>query len=148
MYGFTRYRLMAVACACYLAALPIKATNEPAAAGAQASVLPQHRESVLEQRVKLLSAELGLDAQQQTEVRRILEDQRRQVMRVWSDTSGSAAYRVNATRTISDRTGDRIRALLNEEQKAKYNRPRKPRTAAEGSGTPSVEDWMKATNPK
>jgi hypothetical protein len=80
------------------------------------------------------------------EVRRILEDQRLQVAKVWDDTSVPSALRVNATRTISDRTGDRIRALLTEEQKKKYNRPRKPRAAAEHSDARSVEDWMKAAN--
>ncbi len=96
----------------------------------------------------LLTAELGLDAQQQSGVRGILEDQRRQIMTVWNDTSVPAAYRVHATRTISDRTGDRIRALLSDEQQAKYNKPRKPREATEGPATPSVDEWMKATIPQ
>lgn len=109
---------------------------------------PQHHATAVEQRVALLAAELNLDARQQAEVRKVLEDQRRQVMKVWNDTAVPAAYRVSATRAISDRTGDRIRALLNEEQKAKYNPPRKPREPMEGSATPSVEDWMKATSPK
>jgi len=50
-------------------------------------------------------------------------------MKVWNDTSLAAANRVSATRIISDRTADRIRAILTEEQKAKYNKARKPRAA-------------------
>jgi protein CpxP len=140
--------LMALACAGCFATVSIKAADEPATGTVPQTSAPLHRASALEQRVALLSAELGLDAQQQAEVRRILEDQRQQVAKVWSDTAVPAAYRVNATRSISERTGDRIRALLTEEQKAKYNQPRKPREAAEHSDAPSVEDWMKATNSK
>ena len=145
--------LAAVACACGTGANAVKAADQPAAeqaaaAGAPPVVASAHRESILDQRVTLLSAELGLDASQQAEVRRILEDQRRQVASIWSDPAVPAAYRVHATRTISDRTGDRIRALLTEEQKAKYNQARKPRESAEQSATPSVEEWMKAANPK
>ncbi len=120
---------------------PVRAADQSAAA-----VAPH--ESILDQRVRLLSTELGLDAQQRAGVRTILEDQRRQVATIWNDPSVPAAYRVNATRNISDRAGDRIRALLTEEQKAKYNRARKPRQSAEQSATPSVEDWMKAANQK
>ena len=147
MRGSQRYWLAAVACACSLAAVPSKPADEPAAASVQPAVASR-QQSALEHRVTLLSAELGLDTQQQAQVRRILDDQRRQVMRVWNDSSVPAAYRVSATRAISDRTGDRIRALLSDEQRAKYNKPRKPPEVTAGSATPSVEDWMKATSPK
>jgi len=108
----------------------------------------QHASAALGQRVALLAAELSLDGQQQAQVRRILEDQREQVMKVWNDTSLAAANRVSATRIISDRTADRIRAILTEEQKAKYNKARKPRAAGENSASPSIEEWMKATAEK
>jgi len=139
---------VALACAACLAALPIRAADEPASgiSAVRAAPVPQRHATALEQRVTLLAAELGLTAQQQAEVRGILEDQRQQVAKVWNDTAMPAAYRVNATRNISDQTGDRIRAVLTEEQKAKYNQPRKPRAATEHSDAPSVEAWMKATN--
>jgi len=127
--------------------LSSNAVAEPAA-GAQPERAPTHHESALAQRVTLLSAELGLSAQQQEQVRRILEDQREQVMRVWNDSSLAAANRVSATRIISDRTADRIRTILTEEQQAKYHQARKPREAGQDSASPSVEEWMKAAAAK
>lgn len=94
----------------------------------------------LEDRVKLLSKALGLDPRQQLELRKILQGQREEVTRVWSDTSVAPAYRVVATQAIGDRTADQIRALLNDEQKKKYNPPRQAHQAA--GSRQGVEDWM------
>jgi Spy/CpxP family protein refolding chaperone len=127
-----------------LVVLLSNATAQPGPTSAQPGPAPTHHQSPLEQRITLLSAELSLDAQQQAQVRRILEDQREQVRRVWNDSSLAAADRVSATRVIGDRTADRIRAILTEEQKAKYHQARKPRGAEENSPSPSVEEWMKA----
>lgn len=96
----------------------------------------------LEERVTMLSKALDLDARQQSQLRKVLEDQREQVSRVWSDTSVPAAYRVGTTQAISDKTADRIRALLNDEQRKRYNPPKPPREARPGSARPSVEAWM------
>jgi len=81
-------------------------------------------------------------------VRRILEDQREQVMKVWNDTSLAAANRVSATRIISDRTRIASERSSQKKQKAKYNKARKPRAAGENSASPSIEEWMKATAEK
>src|SRR5882724_36164 len=141
--------LTVAACAYGLVVLPSNAVAEPAAAGAHPRPAPtRHESAALERRVTLLSAELSLDAQQQAQVRRILEDQRDQVMKVWNDPSLAAANRVSATRIVSDRTADRIRAILTEAQKAKYNKARKPRAAGENPASPSIEEWMKATAEK
>ena len=101
--------------------------------------VPRHG---LEDRVRVLAKALDLDAKQQSELRKVLEDQREQVRKVWSDTSVPAAYRVSATEAIGDRTADRIRALLNEEQRKRYKPPRVSRDALAGSTPPDVEAWM------
>ena len=120
--------------------------SDSAAAARQAP--GHHRGSSLDDRVRTLSKALDLDARQQSELRKVLEGQREQVKRVWDDTSVPAGYRVSATQAISDNTADRIRALLNDEQKKKYNPPKPPREAASGSDRPSVETWMNAVKPK
>ena len=105
----------------------------------------------LEERVKTLSQALGLDATQQSELRKALESQREQVKKIWNDASMSAAYRVSATQAVSDKTADQIRALLNEEQRKKYKPPaqhNRQHNAADGSAKPGVEDWMNAAKPK
>ena len=45
------------------------------------------------------------DVKQQAQLRKLLEAQREQVMKVWADTTLAAANRVAATRAISDRRG-------------------------------------------
>lgn len=122
----------------------------PAVEGDQAAVqVPQdtprreRRVSPLDRRVILLTRELGLDATQQARVKKVLERQREEVARVWSDASIPAARRVSATQAISDRTADRIRALLNDEQRKKYIKPRQ-REVAVGAAGGDAEAWMYA----
>jgi uncharacterized coiled-coil protein SlyX len=101
----------------------------------------------LDVRVARLSRALNLDAAQQAQLRGVLMEQEKQVQQAWSDTSVPPAYRVLATRVISDQTADRIRALLNDEQKKKYNPPRlaPPPHAA---GEPGVEQWLNTSSAK
>jgi hypothetical protein len=162
---------LAVACALWLSTPAMsRADDVPAAAPAATDQLPSTEHSPgddplpdrpygrpqavrphgqsLDYRVKLLATELGLDAGQQVQVRKVLEDQRQQMKALWADTGMPAGQRVNATRAISDRTADRIRALLNEEQRKKYIAERKPRAAGDDAGKPDVEHWMDATRPK
>jgi hypothetical protein len=116
--------------------------NNAAAASAQGRTARYHGGSSLDGRIRTLSKALDLDVRQQAELRKILIDQRDQVRKVWDDQSLLAAYRVSATQTISERTSDRIRSILTDEQKKKYNPP-KPQDQAENP-RPDVEVWMNA----
>lgn len=111
-------------------------------AGSRQPLLPRGKRSGLDARVATLTRALGLDPKQQAALRKLLQDQRHQVQRIWSDESASAADRVAATRKVSMVTADRIRALLNEEQRKKYDPP--PRGDPDKTtGSAHVEDWMK-----
>jgi hypothetical protein len=127
------------------------ATEQPAtAAPADAPGKAVHRAhkarrgATIDDRVKLLTAELKLDAAQQAGVKGALETQRTRLQQLWNDTSMAPAVRVGATQKISDDTADRIRALLNEEQKKKYIKPRQ-RDVAVGTKGADVEGWMSKT---
>jgi hypothetical protein len=104
--------------------------------------------SGLDARIRTLSKFLDLDAAQQSELRKVLENQREQVRKLWNDSTVPPANRINATKVISDNTADQIRALLNEEQRKKYNPPRQPHQAGADADKRSVEDWMNATRQK
>ena len=139
--------ILVLACACLI---PAHAASESqdSSGKAPARQSPRHHYgSSLDDRVRILSHALDLDAMQQSELRKVLEGQREQVKRIWSDISVPAAYRVIATQAMSDKTADQIRALLNEEQRKKYKPPRQ-HDAADGSAKPSVEDWMNVAKPK
>jgi hypothetical protein len=97
----------------------------------------------LEQRVQLLERELGLTSKQQEAVRQILRGQREAVRQIWEDPSISPAERAPAVRLLGERTADRIRAVLNEEQKKKYNRPT-PDGALSAQANVDVPGWLRA----
>ena len=144
--GSLRMRLVAALSFACMAAPSLSAADEVAAATPPPAAHAQQHQPALEQRITLMSTELGLDERQRGELRRILIDQRMQIMKLWGDTSVPPASRVGATRVISNLTGDRIRAMLSDEQKAKYNQPRKPHDPAADPPARSVEDWMHAAN--
>jgi hypothetical protein len=134
---------MSTACACCLLAPPASATADDVADGAPRPEAPaRHHGGGLDDRVRLLSAELGLDAKQQAEVRQVLERQREQMSRAWSATAVPPAYRVSTTRAISARTADQIRALLTEAQRRKYIAPKPPHVAADDSAKLGLDYWM------
>jgi hypothetical protein len=99
----------------------------------------------LAERVRTFSQALDLDPAQQVQVRIILQSQREEMQKVWSDPSVPAAYRVGATRSISEKSADRIRALLNDEQLKKYKLRNQARDATAGAESASVENWMNAS---
>ncbi len=98
--------------------------------------------SGVEERVRTLTHALNLDEAQQSELQRILESQREQVAKIWADSSVAPGYRIIATQAISDKTADRIRGLLNDEQRKRFNPPKPPHDAASGAARPNVEDWI------
>jgi hypothetical protein len=102
-----------------------------------------HRKNLspLDRRVDLLSKELNLDPGQQGKVKALLLAQRAQVNQIWNDESVPAPVRVKTTQSIGERTADRIRALLSDEQRKKYSKPIE-RNAARGDDRPDVEAWM------
>jgi hypothetical protein len=130
-----------------VAQAPVKAADEDAAAAdaaASTADVVAHRapRSPVVSRVALMTKELGLDARQQTQVKAILEDQRAEIARIWSDPAVSSALRIGATQAIGDKTADRIRATLNDEQRKKYIKPRQ-REATVGAPGTDVQKWMK-----
>jgi hypothetical protein len=80
-------------------------------------------------------------------LRKILTEQRDAVRRIWSDKALLPAERAPATRAANERTGDQIRAMLNDEQKKKYNPPQ-PTTPHDAGDKRSVEQWLDASRPK
>lgn len=98
----------------------------------------------LEDRVQLMAKELDLDAAQQLQLKGILLNQRAEVLDVWNNSSVPAALRVSATQAISEKTADRIRAMLTDAQRAKYIKSRPHDTPAGAPGN-DLQKWMTAT---
>ena len=145
--GSTRWLAVSVAVLVTVAAAPSRA-EEPTAAAPPRPVAHTQVAGTLEHRVAVLTKALDLDDHQQAALRTILEEQREAVMKIWRDTKLLPAERAPATHAVAERTADRIRAILNDAQRAKYNPPKPPPAPTPDSGAPNVEAWMKATRPK
>ena len=102
---------------------------------------PRPAQPPLDRRMDLLTAELKLKPEQQIQIRALLQRQQEEVRRLWSDSTVPPPLRVGGTQAIGDRTGDAIRSVLDEEQRAKYHQPRH-RDASVGAGGDGVEAWM------
>ena len=101
----------------------------------------------LDDRVKVLAKSLDLNEAQQVSVKKILEQRQQETLRIRLDSSISGATRIERFRALQDHTVERIRAVLNEEQKKKYD-PLAVRRVTPAPDQKSVEDWLKVTNPK
>jgi hypothetical protein len=116
--------------------------SEPASAPRPAR--HTYRRVSIDDQVKGLAQNLNLNAEQQASVKEILEQRQRDSLRILRNSS--TTDRVSSLRFLQLRTAAQIRAVLDDEQKQKYN-PLGQRPPQQTSPRPSVEDWMKATAP-
>ena len=105
---------------------------------------PHKRRAItIDDQVKGFAESLGLTETQQSEVRKILEFRQVQMRGIRLDGSLSGADRISRFRSLQDSTVARIRAVLSDEQKKKYD-PLLVRQAQKDAPSASVEDWIKA----
>jgi hypothetical protein len=108
----------------------------PSGSRAQAAATAANRR--FERHLQALSRDLELDPAQQAQLRKLLETQRRDLLRLRADPGLSTVDKPSAVRAILDRTGDGIRAMLHPEQRRKY-----PAANHLSTGNkPDVEQWM------
>jgi hypothetical protein len=108
---------------------------------------PVHRSAndVLDERVAALGQALKLDANQKVALREILVSGRDELRQVWSDTARTSAERIGMSQTVNQRTEDRIRSILNEEQRSKYIAP-KPAGSQADRPEHDLDFWMDQTH--
>jgi hypothetical protein len=105
------------------------------------------RRPTLDDRVKVLAKNLELSEAQQAAVKKILEQRQQETLRIRLDPSLGGAARIAQFRALQDITVQRIRSVLNEEQKKKYD-PLAVRRIQPAPQQRTVEDWLEATTPK
>jgi hypothetical protein len=120
--------------------------------GAASPELETHRSHrrtaiIIDDRVKVLAKNLDLNEAQQSAVKKILEQRQQETLRIRLDRSLSGDARFDRFRALQDNTVQRIRAVLNEEQRKKYD-PLAVRRIQPSPDQRSVEDWLKATTPR
>jgi len=94
----------------------------------------------IDENVHRLARGLDLDPGQQENLRHILVDQHRQIMKLRGGNSAAPADVAGATLAIYDQSKARIRAILNDEQRKKYSAdvPREGLAPAQAD----LQHWM------
>jgi len=129
---------------------PVLAATEPEAAGVTGAATPPqpahhgHKRPSMDDRIKVLARNLDLSEAQQAAVKKILEERQQETLRLRLDPSLSGEARIGRFRALQDSTVAQIRAVLNEEQRNKYD-PLVPRRLQPAPDQRSVDDWLKLT---
>jgi hypothetical protein len=100
----------------------------------------------MDDRVKVLAKNLDLNEAQQSAVKKILEQRQQEAVRIRLTPSINPEARLERFRALQDNTVLRIRAILNDEQKKKYD-PLAVRRLPSAGQQANVEDWLKVTTP-
>lgn len=135
--------LLAIACS---TSGPMRAQTT-AAANPVAQRRRARSESIMDDRVKVLAKNLDLTDAQQAAVKSILEQRQQETLRLRLDPSLSGEARFDRFRTLQDRTVERIRAVLNDEQKKKYD-PLILRKVQPAPHQRTVQDWLNGVPPR
>ena len=128
---------------CWLAVLSTLSTPAEAQTGRTTSA--NRRSAVIEDRVNRLTKGLDLTQAQQATVRRILERRQQEALRIRNTPSLSGAARIDQFRALQEHTVQQIRAVLDDEQKKKYD-PLAVRRLHQGP-QPNVENWLNTATP-
>jgi Spy/CpxP family protein refolding chaperone len=92
----------------------------------------------VEERLQAMTEFLGLTPAQQSQIKPILEDTQQQMQAIMKDDSLSREDRGSKMRSLREATDEKIRAVLNDEQKKKFDERRKeqqgPRRGNEKGG--------------
>ena len=104
-----------------------------------------HRRPSIDDRVKILAKNLDLSEAQQSAVKKILEQRQQETLRLRLDPSLTGGARIEQFRVLQDKTVERIRAILNEDQRRKYD-PLAVRGIPPAPEQRGVEDWLKVSD--
>jgi hypothetical protein len=131
-------------------ALAVTPEQKSATAAAPARPVVRNRRggAGIDAQVKSLAKALGLDANQQAELKTVLQAQFEDLVKASADTAAPQADRLNAVETANAQLVDRIRSLLNDEQKKKFNATRPESDVASAADPTSAERSMNPVGPK
>lgn len=118
-----------------------------AASPAKPMLHSQRSARAIEDRVKVFAKNLDLNEAQQAAVKKILEQRQQETVRIRLDPTLIGTAKFDRFRALQDKTVEQIRAVLNEEQRKKYD-PLAVRRIQPAPGQRSVEDWINATTPR
>jgi hypothetical protein len=107
------------------------------------TVIRNHKRLSPDQRGRALAKYLELDEAQQIALQKILEQRQQEVLQMRFTPLPAGSAQIDRFRAIQDKTVNRIRAVLNQEQRKKYDILAIRRSVPPPPKT-SVQDWLKA----
>ena len=110
-------------------------------------LLSRHKRPSVDDQVELLAKYLALNEVQQSSLKGILEQRQMEILAMRRAHASSDAPPTDTFLAIEDQTVERIRAMLNEEQRKKYD-PLGARNSRSVAQQQSVEDWLKSARPR
>jgi hypothetical protein len=110
-------------------------------------VAPHYRRQSLDERVEHLARYLDLNEGQRSALKKILIENQQEILKMRRVPSQGDELQMDRFRAIEDKTAERIRAMLTEEQRKKYD-PLGVRSSNSAAQNVSVEDWLKQTRPE
>jgi hypothetical protein len=110
-------------------------------------VAPRYKRQSLDERVELLARHLDLNGGQKSTLKIILLERQQDILNMRHAPSHGDGLQLDRFRTIEDKTAERIRAMLTEEQRKKYD-PLGVRNSNFGAQNVRVEDWLKVAGPR
>jgi len=119
----------------------------PDSSRAPQTAIRNHKRPSPDERGKALAKYLELSETQQTALQKILEQRQQEVLRMRFSPLPAGSAQIDRFRAIQDKTANRIRAVLNQQQRKKYDLLAIRRSTSPGSNT-SVQDWLKAATPR
>lgn len=81
-----------------------------------------HAPASPEEQLAHMTKALNLTADQQTQIKPMLEDRRQQMMQIHGDQSATREDRMAKMKTLDDATHSKIAAVLDDKQKAKFQK--------------------------
>ncbi len=128
------------------AAKPQTAEQAPQKGARTIAPRQPRKKALIDDRVRAFAVSLNLTEAQQAAVKKILEQRQAEILRLRTDTSISGSERIDRLHLLQDQTVNKIRSVLDDEQKKKYD-PLAVRKVPPSSDQKSVEDWLKETTP-
>ncbi len=139
-----------VALACALPILTpcaLVAAREPRETQPARRAISRHKRPSIDDQVEFLAKYLDLTEIQRSSLKSILAQRQQETLTMRRAHLDSNVPPSDMFRAIEDQTADRIRALLNQEQRKKYD-PLGTRSSRSAPQQQSVEDWLKTARPQ
>jgi hypothetical protein len=133
----------ALVLALLLPGVPVPA-QETSAAQPVHRIAPHYKSQSLDGRIELLARYLDLSDEQKSTLKKILLENQQEILKMRHSPSAAEGLQMDRFRAIQDKTVEKIRAMLNEEQRKKYE-PLSSRNSASAPQNASVDDWLKVT---